>query len=137
MSSAMLRRRLAEDVILEYLTKSSILTAAQLDTILCELQARTNLKKLKDRVARRDSRNITLGAYLGTKKQAYRRVKKAVNTILLLIYLGAIPLDTLPSLYRVAELLSQMDRHILREEEKRQIKKLLNETVDRLVVISQ
>jgi len=133
----MLRTLLSEDAILPFLLKDSTLTAAQLDTLLCELDGLTSSMKLRERVAKRDRKSVSLGAYLRTKKQAYARARRTIKTILLLNYLGLISQDGLPSLHRIAQLLHQINRRDLTEAEKKQVINLLEETVKRIIVISQ
>jgi len=133
----MLQTLLEKDSLLQGLLEETLFTKAQVDTLLCELDGLKKLEKLKDRVKKRDRKNITLGAYLRTKKQTYRRVKKALKTIFLLMYLGVIEKDTLNSLYRAAELLNRVKSAELTDAEKKNIMKLLDETITRLIVISQ
>jgi len=133
----MLQTLLEKDTFLQRLVEEVVLSKAQIDTLLCELDGLTKLEKLRERVLKRDRKNITLGSYLRTKKQAYKRVKKVLKTIFLLMYLGIIPQDALTSLYRAAELLSQVKGAELTQAEKQSIMELLDKTITRLIVISQ
>jgi len=133
----MLQTLLEKDTFLQRLIEEVVLSKAQIDTLLCELDGLTKLEKLRERVLKRDRKNITLGSYLRTKKQAYKRVKKVLKTIFLLMYLGIIPQDALTSLYRAAELLSQVKGAELTQAEKQSIMELLDKTITRLIVISQ
>jgi DNA-binding SARP family transcriptional activator len=133
----MLQTFLEKDTFLQQLIKESILSKAQIDTVLCELEGLTKLEKLSERVLKRDRKNITLGSYLRTKKQAYRRIKKVLKTVFLLMYLGIIPKDTLTTLYRAVELLSQAKNAEVTQAEKQSIMELLDKTIMRLIVISQ
>ena len=122
---------------LQQLLEETILTKAQTDTLLCELDGLMKSEKLKDRVLKRDRKNITVGSYLRTKKQAYQRVEKMLKTVFLLMYLSIIPQDALSSLYRAAELLNQIKSAELTEAEKKNIMELINKTIKKLIVISQ
>ncbi len=133
----MLQTLLEKDTFLQRLVEEVVLSKAQIDTLLCELDGLTKLEKLRERVLKRDRKNITLGSYLRTKKQAYKRVKKVLKTIFLLMYLGIIPQDALTSLYRAAELLSRVKGAELTQAEKQSIMELLDKTITRLIVISQ
>jgi hypothetical protein len=133
----MLQTFLEKDTFLQQLIKESILSRAQIDTLLCELEGLTKVEKLRERVLKRDRKNITLGSYLRTKKQAYMRLKKVLKTVFLLMYLGIIPKDTLTTLHRAAELLTQAKNAELTQAEKQSIMELLDKTIMRLIVISQ
>jgi hypothetical protein len=133
----MLQALLEKDTFLQQLVKEAILSKAQIDTVLCELEGLTKVEKLRERVLKRDRKNITLGSYLRTKKQAYMRIKKVLKTVFLLMYLGIIPKDTLTTLYRAAELLTQAKKAELTQAEKQSIMELLDKTIKRLIVISQ
>jgi len=133
----MLQTFLEKDTILQQLLEETILSKAQIDTLLCELEGLTKAEKLKERVLKRDRKNITLGSYLRTKTQAYTRIKRMLKTIFLLMYLGIISQEALPSLYRAAELLNRVKSAELTDIEKQSIMELLDKTVTRLIVISQ
>ncbi len=133
----MLRPLLEKDIVLQHLLEEVILTKAQIDTLLCELDGSTKFEKLKERINKRDRKNLTLGSYLRTKKQACKRVKKTLKTIFLLMYLGIIPQDTLNTLYKAASLLNQIKNVKLTNGEKQNLIELLEETITRLIVISQ
>ncbi len=133
----MLKPLLEKDIVLRHLLEEVILTKAQIDTLLCEFEGSAKFEKLKERVNKRDRKNLTLGSYLRTKKQAYKRVKKTLKTILLLMYLGIITQDTLNALYKAASLLHQIKNKELTNAEKQNLIELLEETVRRLIVISQ
>jgi hypothetical protein len=133
----MLQTLLEKDPFLQRLLEETKLPKAQIDTLLCELDGLTKLEKLKERVLKRDRKNITLGSYLRTKKQACERVRKLLKTTFLLMYLGIIPQDTLNSLYRAANSLNRVKGAELTDAEKRNIMELLDKTIANLIVISQ
>ena len=133
----MLKPLLEKDIVLRHLLEEVILTKAQIDTLLCEFEGSVKFEKLMERVNKRDRKNLTVGSYLRTKKQAYKRVKKMLKTILLLMYLGIITQDTLNALYKAASLLHQIKNKELTNAEKQNLIELLEETVRRLIVISQ
>jgi len=133
----MLQTLLEKDAFLQLLLQETTLSKAQVDTLLCELDGLTKFENLKERIQKRDRKNITLGSYLRTKKQAYKRVKKALKTIFLLMYLGIIPKDAINSLYRAAELMNRVRNAELTDAEKQNIMGVLEETLARLIVISQ
>jgi hypothetical protein len=133
----MLKTLLEKDTVLQQLLEETILSKAQTDTLLCELDGLMKSEKLKERALKRDRKNITLGSYLRTKKQACRRVERVLKTIFLLMYLGIIPQDALSSLHRAAELLNQIKSAEITEAEKRNIIELIEKTIKRLIVISQ
>lgn len=133
----MLQTLLEKDTFLQQLIEEMILSNAQIDTLLCEVEGLMKSEKLKERVLKRDRKNVTLGAYLRTRKQAYKRVKRVLKTIFTLLYLNIISQDTLFSLYRAAELLNKVKSTNLTDTERQNIMKLLDETIRKLIVISQ
>lgn len=125
------------DTLLSKLIKESFLTSAQVDTLLCEVEGLKKAEKLKERASKRDRKNITLGAYLRTKRQAYSRLNKTLKTIFLLTYLDILPQDKIVLLLKASELLNKVKGKKLSFEESNKILKLLDETITSLLVISQ
>ncbi len=133
----MLKTLQREDRILLNLINSSILTKAQVDTLLCEIEGIRKAEKLRERASRRDRENITIGAYLRTKKQAYYRINKVLRTILLLSYMGIFTQEKLIALLKVAEILSKVKETKLTTEQSSKILQHIEETLKRCFVISQ
>jgi ABC-type bacteriocin/lantibiotic exporter with double-glycine peptidase domain len=75
---------LKKDALVSFLCEKCSLSEAQLDTILADKAER----KLKNKIANRDKRKLSAGAFVRTLRQGQSNIEASMYTLLLLAYLG-------------------------------------------------
>jgi hypothetical protein len=101
----MIKSRLDRDPIFKYLLERSSLTQAQLDTYLIDCITTNKKVKLKEKIAMRDRKNVSGGAFIRTLRQAQINLKRTVYTLILFQYLGLLEERAINKLLQVGNIL--------------------------------
>lgn len=101
----MIKSRLEADPMLKYLFERSSFTQAQLDTYLIDRTTVNEKVELKEKIAMRDRKNVSKGAFIHTLRQAQGNLKRAVYTLILSEYLGLLEDKSMAKLLQVSNLL--------------------------------
>ncbi len=112
----MIKSRLEADPILKYLFERSSFTQAQLDTYLIDRATAHEKVELKGKIAMRDRKNVSKGAFIRTLRQAQSNLKRAVYTLILSEYLGLLEDKSMVKLLQVSNLLKGAEGAILDEK---------------------
>jgi len=112
----MIKSRLEADPILKYLFERSSFTQAQLDTYLIDRTTVNEKAELKGKIAMRDRKNVSKGAFIRTLRQAQSNLKRAVYTLILSEYLGLLEGKSMVKLLQVSNLLKGAEGAILNEK---------------------
>ncbi|MCP8308458.1 MAG: hypothetical protein H3Z54_07160 [archaeon] len=112
----MIKSRLETDPILKYLFERSSFTQAQLDTYLIDRTTANEKLELKEKIAMRDRKNVSKGAFIRTLRQAQSNLKRAVHTLILSEYLGLLEDKSMIKLLQVSNLLKGAEGVISREK---------------------
>ena len=112
----MIKSRLEADPILKYLFERSSFTQAQLDTYLIDRATANEKVELKGKIAMRDRKNVSKGAFIHTLRQAQSNLKRAVYTLILSEYLGLLEDKSMVKLLQVSNLLKGAEGAILNEK---------------------
>ncbi len=113
---------LKHDALLSFLMDRSVLTHAQLDTIL----AAQIDGKLKEKVSYRDKGKLSAGAFVRTLRQGETNIEACMYTLILIEYLGLVQPEDLHKLSGLANLISKVRGSSVTRQE-----------VDRLIVAVQ
>lgn len=127
----MLRSRLDKDPMLKFLFERSSLTKAQLDTYLIEYITADEKVKLKEKIAMRDRKNVSGGAFIRTLRQAQTNLKKAVYTLILLQYLGLLDENAMAKLLQVGKILKNAGK-IESKEKLAEVARIIETIIDTL-----
>ncbi|MCP8317059.1 MAG: hypothetical protein H3Z52_10965 [archaeon] len=112
----MIKSRLEADPILKYLFERSSFTQAQLDTYLIDRTIANEKVELKEKIAMRDRKNVSKGAFIHTLRQAQGNLKRAIYTLILSEYLGLLGDESMVKLLQVSNLLKGAEGAILDEK---------------------
>ncbi len=115
------------DPLAKFLTEKSLLTVAQLDTVLIHRLALAGGVTLSQMVSTRDGGPVSKGSFLRTLRQCERNVTGCVYTIMLAIYLGLVDAQTSSALVRVSGTVSGVKGITLTNEERSTIISSLEE----------
>lgn len=105
-------RSFAEDQVFKYLLRNSNLTRKQAETLIYDLVTSQGVKLSAREKA--SLRGVSKGAFMRTRQQANRNIRKALHTLLLLSYLGIMRLPSYDWFFQLGEAAEEKDAEKLR-----------------------
>ncbi|MEM3383564.1 MAG: hypothetical protein QXL52_02495 [Nitrososphaerales archaeon] len=127
----MLRSRLDKEPILKFLFENSSLTQAQLDTYLIEYATADEKMKLKQKLAMRDRKNVSGGAFIRTLRQAETNIKRTIYNLILFQYLGLIDDKATAEILHIGNILKKAE-NIESKEKIEEVKEIIETIIDML-----
>ncbi|MEM3518403.1 MAG: hypothetical protein QXF43_02905 [Nitrososphaerales archaeon] len=127
----MLRSRLDKEPILKFLFENSSLTQAQLDTYLIEHATADEKMKLKQKLAMRDRKNVSGGAFIRTLRQAETNIKRTIYNLILFQYLGLIDDKATAEILHIGNILKKAE-NIESKEKIEEVKEIIETIIDML-----
>ena len=116
-----------KDPVAKFLSEKSLLTQAQLDSILIHRFATTRGLKMKEMASMRDVGRVSKGSFLRTLRQGEKNMAACIHTIILGIYLDVIQPETASALVNISEMVSRLKGVSVADEEVSIILKSLQE----------
>ena len=118
MSSSVIRDIMERDPLAKFLTEKSLLTVAQLDTVLIHRLALARGVTMREMVSMRDGGPVSKGSFLRTLRQCEQNLRGCVYTLILAIYLGLVEAPTSSALVRVSNTVSAVKGITLSPEDR-------------------
>ena len=125
----LLTQIIEKDILVKFLLETCNLTHIQVDTLLCDLEGRKNKFSIFDRSIMRDKGPVEPGAFLRTKSQAQKNIKCSFVTLILLVYLGILPISSILSLAKIVGLIDDL-RSSASESKKTEVLDILKRIID-------
>jgi len=129
-------RRIIEDPFVKLLLKNSSLSNVQLETLLIDILSEnvtgTPINYENKAKLRLKNKNISRGAFNRTLKQANNNIKKSINTIILLGYLGLIDSPQLQPFIEISNKFNTYVKNYFNIWNKQQIDEIENENISEL-----
>ena len=125
----LLTQIIEKDTLVKFLLETCNLTHIQVDTLLCDLEGRKNKFSIFDRSVMRDKGSVEPGAFLRTKSQAQKNIKCSFATLILLVYLGILPMSSILSLVKIVGLIDDL-RSSASESKKTEVLEILKRIID-------
>jgi hypothetical protein len=129
----MLQEEIERNPLIEFMVKNSLLSYAQVDTLLID---RRKKGSLKEKAIVRNGGPVKKGAFVRTLKQAERKVIKACYTIMLLSTLNVLDMDTISGLVKIGEMIKELPEK-LGLEQVQDLKIILEEVMDRVIKMTK
>lgn len=127
MSSSVIRDIMERDPLAKFLAEESLLTVAQLDTVLIHRLALARGVTMGEMVSMRDGGAVTKGSFLRTLRQCEQNLRGCVYTLILAIYLGLVEAPTSSALVRVSHTVSAVKGITLTPKERSAVLSSLEE----------
>lgn len=126
--------RLIEDPLVKLLLKNSLLSKIQLETLLIDILSENIVGipiKYEDKAKlRQRNKDLSRGAFNRTLKQANNNIKKSINTIILLGYLGIFDSPQLQPLIEISTKLNVYVKNYINLWNKQKKDKIENKNID-------